>query len=269
MLVKLYTLISLLLDCAFCLIFDVFKSPFCLLIVLGLFTGFYLGIIIIHLIIVAILTLLVNKNKPCEKPSALYRWFIDYTLEMFLYFARVNLQISGLDKIPEDKRFLMVSNHLSNLDPLVSIVAFMKFGIIYVSKPENFKLPFVGQFIHKSGFLAIDRENPRNAMRTIHKATDYVKDDIASVCIYPEGTRSKTGELLEFKDGVFYVCKKALCPVVVVTVKNTQKIAKNSPFKKTDVIINVVDVIYPEAFEESSTHELSESVRAMMIDDLK
>ena len=186
-----------------------------------------------------------------------------------MFFARVNLEINGIDKIPEDKRFLMVSNHLSNFDPLVSIVAFKKFGIIFVSKPENFKLPFVSQFIHKSGFLAIDRENPRNAMKTIHKATDYVKEDIGSVCIYPEGTRSKSGELLEFKDGVFYVCKKALCPVVVTTVKNTQKIAKNSPFKKTNVIINVLDVIYPESFAECSTHELSERVRDMMKEDLE
>ena len=234
-----------------------------------LIPAFFIGFIILHLLFVSIVAIFIDIKKPVENPNRFFRWWVDHTMVLLLSLMRVKLNVSGIEKIPTDRRFLMVSNHRSGFDPIVSIVAFMKFGIIYISKPENFKIPVAAQFIHKSGFLAIDRENARNAMKTIHKATDYVKEDKASVCIYPEGTRSKNGELLEFKDGVFYVCKKAPCPVVAITVQNTENVLKNFPFKKTEININVLTVLEPDCFADKSTHELSEEVRSLMQESLK
>ena len=257
------------------LLFDVLISVFTVdswldfWIPIVLIPALFIGLALLHALIIVIAALFVNIKKPVEKPSKFYRWWVDNTLEFVFLILRVKINVSGIEKIPTDKRFLMVSNHLSAFDPMVSIVAFLKFGIIYISKPENFKIPIVAQFIHKSGFLAIDRENARNAMKTIHKATDYVKEDEASVCIYPEGTRSRNGEMLEFKDGVFYVCKKAPCPLVAITVQNTEKIPMNMFLKPTTVYINVVTVMNPEEFSEKSTHELSEEVRSLMLESLK
>ncbi len=264
MLVKLFSIISLIADFCICYfgslvtnILDFWKP-------VVLFFVAFIAVIVLHLVIICILALFVNVKKPVQKPSFLYRWYIDKTLELLLFVLRVKVKVDGIEKMPTDKKFLFVSNHLSGFDPITAIVGLMKFNIVFVAKPEIFKLPIVVNFIHKSGFLAIDRENARKAMKTIHKATDYVKSGVASVGIYPEGTRSKTGELLEFKDGVFYVCKKAECPLVVATVENTEKIFKNFPFKSTTVNININEVIEPESFEDKSTHELSEEVRVIM-----
>lgn len=269
MLAKLYGFMSLIADVILCVFVIKLDSVLQFWIPIVLFVGLFAGFIVLHLLFVATVALFVDMKKPCDKPGRFYRFWVDYTMELLLFLSRVRVKVNGAEKIPTDKRFLMVSNHLSNLDPIVYIVAFKTYGMLFVSKPENFKIPVAGQFIHKSGFLPIDRENARNAMKTIHKATDYVKDDVGSVCIYPEGTRSKTGELLEFKDGVFYVCKKAPCPVVVTTVKNTEKIVKNFPFKRTTVVVDVIDVINPEEFTERSTHELSENIRNMMAEKLQ
>lgn len=83
--------------------------------------------------------------------------------------------------------------------------------------------------------------------------------------IYPEGTRSRSAELLEFKDGVFYIAKKAPCPIVVITVENTEKIVKNFPFRGTTVKMDVLDVITPDSFADETTHTISDNVRQMML----
>lgn len=233
-----------------------------------LFMAFFIGLSLLHLTVTFIMSLFIKLDKPCDVPDKFCRFWVFGTVGFVLDLARVRITVNGAEKLPHDRRFLLVSNHRSNLDPMIGIVKFYKNEIAYVAKPEVLKFPIVGPFIHKCCFLPIDRENARNAMRTIHRATDFVKNDITSIGIYPEGTRSKTGELLEFKDGVFYIAKKAPCPVAVITVKGTENLSKNLPFKSTKVLINVLGVIEPEEFADLSTHELGEKVREMMLADL-
>ncbi len=266
---KLYICLSLIIDALLCVFGGLVNSWTDCWIPLVLIPAVFIAFIIVHLLFVATVSLFVDIKKPVDKPNPFFRWWIDNTLVLLVTLMRVKVEVTGIEKLPKDKRFLLVSNHLSGFDPITAIVAFAKYGIIYISKPENFKLPVVAQFIHKSGFLAIDRENARNAMKTIHKATDFVKNDLASVCVYPEGTRSRNGELLEFKDGVFYICKKAPCPLAVMTVKNSDKVLKNFPFKSTTVYIDVLKVYDVEEFANKSTHELSEEARQLMIENFK
>lgn len=233
-----------------------------------MFVGIFLGLLAFHMIALLIMSFFIDKNKPCEKPNRFCKFMVDHTVEAVLTVARVKVVVSGIEKIPTDRRFLLVSNHRSNLDPMICLVKFMNYGLAFVSKPENFKIVIAGAFTHKCCYLPIDRENARNAMKTLHKATDFVKNDICSVGIYPEGTRSKTGEMLEFKDGVFYIAKKAACPIVVVTVENTEKIAKNFPFKRTVVKLDVLDCIEPESFADKTTHAISDEVKAKMLENL-
>ena len=268
MLIKIFAVLAVLTEtlmCLFCDILDGWKD-FWIPIVMAL--GIFIGIIVVYILFLLVFSLFLNKNKPCDKPSKFCKFLVDHTVDSALKVLRVKVEVNGIEKIPTDRRFLLVSNHRSGLDPFVCVSQFMEYNIAYVSKPENFKIPIVGQFCNQCCYMTIDRENARNAMKTLHRATNLVKDDIVSVGIYPEGTRSKTGELLEFKDGVFYVAKKAPCPVVVITVQNTENILKNFPFKGTKVKLDVLTVLEPESFETKSTHEISEEVRQMMYENL-
>lgn len=268
MFIKLFAVLAVLIEtllCLFCNILDGWKD-FWIPIVMAL--GLFVGIIVLYVLFLVVVSLFLNKNKPCDRPSMFCKFFVDHTVDSALKFLRVKVELKGIEKIPTDRRFLLVSNHRSGLDPFVCISQLMEYNVAFVSKPENFKLPIVGRFVSRCCYMTIDRENARNAMKTLHKATDYVKNDTVSVGIYPEGTRSKSGELLEFKDGVFYVAKKAPCPVVVITVQNTENILKNFPFKGTRVKLDVLSVLYPEDFETKSTHEISDEVRQMMYENL-
>lgn len=268
MFVKIYALVAAVADAVICIAGAV-RDVSDIWIPIVLLPAFFLGLVAVHMALTFIASLFIKTEKPCEKPNKFCRFWVYGTVELMLNLARVHVSVNGMDKLPQGKRFLIVSNHLSNLDPMIGIIKFYKNEVAYVAKPEILKTPIAGPFIHKCCFLAIDRENPRNAMRTIHKATDFVKNDITSIGIYPEGTRSKTGELLEFKDGVFYIAKKAPCPIVVMTVKGTENFSKNFPFKGTKVKMDILGVIEPDEFAELSTHELGDKVRSMMLDNLK
>ena len=109
--------------------------------------------------------------------------------------------------------------------------------------------------------MPIDRENPRNAIVTINRAAKLLKKQEVSVGIYPEGTRSKSGELLPFHNGVFKIAQKANAPIAVLSVNGTERIAKNIPFRKTDVYLDVLEVIPAEDVAATKTEILGQRVR--------
>lgn len=172
-----------------------------------------------------------------------------------------------MERVPQNTRFLLVSNHRSNYDPIVTWHVFRNYDLAFVSKPENFKIPMFGRIIRKCCFLPIDRENPRNAILTINKAAELIKADAVSVGIYPEGTRSREENMLPFHNGVFKIAPKAEVPIVVITVTGTDRISKRL-FRGADVQVNILDVIPAEKVKAMKTAEIGELVRLMMNHDL-
>ena len=139
---------------------------------------------------------------------------------------------------------------------------------VEISKPENFSLPIAGPYIHGMCHLSLDRENNRNALKTIIKEIKLIETDQFSVGVCPEGTRNKKEGLLPFKSGCFKIALKAKCPLVICTMKNTDKVFKNFPFKKTIIEMDIVDVIQYEDFKDLNTHELALLARRKMVENL-
>ncbi len=132
-------------------------------------------------------------------------------MEFITDLARVNLKTTGLDLIPKNQKFLLVYNHTSKFDPIIQSFVLRKEDLIHVSKPENFKIPIAGNVIYRDCFIAINRENNREAIKTINKAITFIKDNKFCVGISPEGTRNKgdVTKLLPFRNGCFHIALKA------------------------------------------------------------
>lgn len=174
---------------------------------------------------------------------------------------RIRVHVSGIEKIPKDTKVLFVSNHRSNFDPIITWYILKKWKIAFVSKPSNFKIPFFGRIIRKCCFMPIDRENPRNAIVTINKAAKLLKKQEVSIGIYPEGTRSKNGQLLPFHNGVFKIAQKAEAAIVVLCVTGTEKISKRTPFRRTDVYLDVLEVFSAQGIKETKTEMIGTAIR--------
>lgn len=177
---------------------------------------------------------------------------------------RIRVHVSGIEKIPKDTKVLFVSNHRSNFDPIITWYILKKWKIAFVSKPSNFKIPFFGRIIRKCCFMPIDRENPRNAIVTINKAAKLLKKQEVSIGIYPEGTRSKNGQLLPFHNGVFKIAQKAEAAMVVLCVTGTEKISKQTPFRRTDVYLDVLEVFSAQGIKETKTEMIGTAVRRLI-----
>lgn len=223
-----------------------------------LFVGIFLAANIVYLMGIFIASLCLSKKAPERKWSA-GMFMIYLTMDWLLTFLRVKIKVTGEEILP-DEPVVLVSNHISDFDPM-AVLAVLRREMIYISKESNFKIPIVGRFIHRSGFMAIDRENPMRAMRTLKRASEFMKANQVDVGIYPEGTRSKTGELLEFKAGAFLLAKRANAPVVIMTTKGTDQIAKNFIRRRTNVELDFLEVIDAETVKTKSMDEISVYVR--------
>lgn len=172
--------------------------------------------------------------------------------------------MTGRDQIPAGEKLLFVGNHISNYDPILTWHVFRQFQIAFISKPENFKIPFFGPYIHRCRFLKIDRQDPRKAIVTIRKAAQMLSCEGYAIGVYPEGTRSKDGKLLPFHNGVFKIAQRAGASVVVLAIAGTEQIYRNTPFRATDVSLDVRTVIPAEKVQSMKTEEIGSAVRVLL-----
>lgn len=211
----------------------------------------------------------VPEDKFNEKYGRKTRFIMDEYLKFMCFLFRIKIICSGKELIPDDSRFLIVSNHVSNFDPIVSNAIFKGKEISWVAKKSLFKVPIAKAFMYKCNFLCMDREDIRQSLRVINKAAEYIKNDIVSIGIYPEGTRNKTDELmLPFKPGALKIAQKARVPIVVMTVANTEKVVKRFPLRSTKVYIDVIKIYSAEEVAERKTNDISEEVEKLMLDHL-
>lgn len=217
-----------------------------------------LALFILYCLLIIVSSLFIDTKKDYRKNSGYFRFLLDSATWLMVVLLRIHVHTSGLEKLPEG-RFLFVSNHRSNFDPILSWYVLKKQKLAYISKDGNFKIPFFGKIIRRCCFMNIDRKSAKEAMVTVNKAADLMKSDEVSVGVYPEGTRNKTGErvLLPFHSGIYMIAKKAGVPVVVASVKGTEKIHRNFPKRSSDVYIDIIDVIDAEYIKTHKCDDIS------------
>lgn len=217
-----------------------------------------------YLVFLLICSLMVDPKKEYTRQSRFYRFLLNSATAAALKIMRIRVHVTGMEKLPKDQKLLFVGNHMSNFDPIITWYIFRKWQIGFISKPSNFKIPFFGRIIRKCCFLPIDREDPRKAITTINQAAKLLKSQEVSIGVYPEGTRSRTGRLLPFHNGVFKIAQKAEVPVAVVCIRQTNQIYKNFPWHHTDVCLDVLEVIPAENVKNAGSQMLGVAVEHLL-----
>lgn len=242
---------------------DIWISALFFPLILAVLLGLHLGLFILY-------SLIVDKKKEITNIHNSHRRFLLVTLHLFFQLIRVKINVKGLEKIPDDGKYLFVGNHISSYDPLITLWTLRKKNLAFVSKKENLAIKFAGAYIHKAGCLGLDRENNREAVKTINKAAQNITDGVCAMGIYPEGWVNKTGEgLLPYRNGSFKIAKKAKVPIVVAAIANTRQIDKNIIFRRTDINLNIVEVIPYEKIADLKTNEIGEMVYEIMYNALE
>lgn len=232
-----------------------------------LFIGLYIAFAVLFFVFAYIFGLLTsNKKKEYNKVSKFHGFLFDHTLDFLFKAGRAKIHMIGTEKLPNEGA-LYVYNHRSRFDALSISVKVKGRRMIQISKPENQDIPIAGEYMHRVCYLTIDRDNPRNAIKTINRAAEFIKEKDYNVGVAPEGTRNKTDEpLLPFRDGCLKVALKAEAPIVICKMYNMEKICKNFPFKRTDVYVYFLDVLKYEDIKDMKTVEISEIIRTKMLE---
>lgn len=221
----------------------------------------YILIFFVYIIILFIVSLFVNKKKDVNRPHKIWYFWVRQTVRQIFLLSNTKVKIIGKEKLDKKKKYLVISNHISNFDPMCAIGYLKLDPLICITKKENLKIPICGSFIHKAGFIDLDREDNHSAVYSIRKAVEFMDKYSCSIFVCPEGTRSKTKELLPFHAGTFKIATKADVDIVVCYVENTDQIVHRFPFKRTRVTMKVVDILKKEDIQAMRTMEIAELSR--------
>ena len=231
--------------------------------------GFVLVGVLLVFLYVLILCKRVNMDTEEDGDDSYYRHVAELLVESVVPMVRISVTSKGLNQVPQVGRFMLVCNHVSNLDPAPILHALPGRQLAFVAKKEVRDMFVVGPMLKKIQGQFINRENDREALKTIINCIRILKEDKGSIAVFPEGGIHEDLKFHRFRPGVFKIAQKAQVPIVVCTLKNTRDLIPNLlHLKRSDVQFSVLAVIEPEEFAGVTTTELADRVYQMMAEDL-
>ncbi len=169
---------------------------------------------------------------------------------LILWESGVRLTLIGFEHVPKDETVLYVGNHCSYFDVLLTYCRCP--GLTgYVAKDSMEKIPLLSTWMKRLYCLFLNRTDLRAGLKTILAGIDQMKRGI-SMCIFPEGTRSKTGEMLPFKEGSLKMAEKTGCAIIPMAITNSAEIFENHfpKIRPAHVILEYGKPIYPNALSK-------------------
>ncbi len=175
-----------------------------------------------------------------------------------------SISISGNENIDANDTYIIVSNHQSLVDILVAFTLFTHFK--WVSKAELFNIPLIGWNMSLNQYVKLRRGNNKS-VKTMYKACAKHLERGSSVYLFPEGTRSESGQMRKFKEGAFVLAKRLQKPILPVVINGSRTALPKNSFNfhgKTHIEVTVLPPIPPESFGEDSAKELAMKVQHLI-----
>lgn len=196
-----------------------------------------------------------NKNLSDYQSLRLVQWAFNVILKI----SGVEVTVIGEENVP-DEPVLFIGNHRSYFDILLTYSRCKRLTG-YVAKKEMLRYPLLRDWMKRLYCLFLDRENPKEGLKTILQAIDYEKNGI-SICIFPEGTRNDGEELsmLPFHNGSFKIAEKSGCAIVPMSLNNTVSIFEaHLPFiRKTHIVLEYGKPIYMKDMDKETKKHIGE-----------
>lgn len=152
--------------------------------------------------------------------SLMYAWGMSIT-RLGLHVMKLRAKLHGLENIDRSGQYIFLSNHLSNLDPLMLLPEIPVRIAVFIKRPLM-KIPILGYCMGLAGFIPVDRHGDVEAARASVRRAKQVLESGVSVVSFVEGTRSPDGRLLPFKKGPFYLAMESQMPIIPVSIYGTE-----------------------------------------------
>lgn len=229
-------------------------------IIAALWTTFFLLLSIPVLLV----ELVIGIFAPIKRAHSSQK-IICFAFKVLVKIAGTNLIIKGLDNIPKDTPCLLVPNHRSIFDIIITYPLY-EMPVSFVAKRETKKIPVFSFWMALMNCQFLDRKDLRKGLKVILKCVDLVKKG-SSICIFPEGTRNKgTDPLQPFHNGSLKISEKSGCPIVPVVINNSEMIFENQfpKIKKATVIVEYLPAITVSDLSKPKFKETIEKLPSLM-----
>ncbi|MCY7362135.1 MAG: 1-acyl-sn-glycerol-3-phosphate acyltransferase [Ignavibacteria bacterium] len=218
------------------------------------FKAFFISI---HCVIIAILTIIVS---PIDRKGKITHYLSKLFGGGILFIAGVKVQTIGKELLDENENYIFISNHLSFFDIPILMKAIPN-NVRFIYKDSLTNTPVLGWGMYLGGYIPINRENVRDAMKSLKKAAGRILNGI-SVVIFPEGTRSNDGSLGEFKRGMFVMADEAKVPLVPVTIIGSDEIL---PRNKFQIKSGTVKVVFDKPIDYKKDKNFLEEIKNVIL----
>lgn len=236
--------------------------------VLWILLAFIISFLIVCLAFMIILIIFVFTT---EKVSPKAKWkhrFVKVASEyMFRFFYRVRLIATGKENLPKDDNFVMYSNHIEYTDPIYIVQVYKKNPMAFVAKDPLFKIFGLKNLMLGMGCIPISKYADKSALKTILQAIKQVKEG-QPMGVFPEGKRTYSNDLIEFKPGAFKVAQKAKADISPVCLYNMHALSGRRGLLPTKVYLHVLPIIKYEDYKDLDSVAISKKVYEMINDQL-
>jgi 1-acyl-sn-glycerol-3-phosphate acyltransferase len=198
------------------------------------------------------------------------RWLTTYTSYWGAHYLAwapfASIRVEGLEHANPERPCVYVVNHQSMVDILAVFATHLPY--LWVSKVENFYAPFLGWNMWLNGYVPLKRGFLPSILRMVRSCLRKL-DQGHSLCVFPEGTRSPDGNLIDFYRGAFWVATKRGVPIVPIIVEGTGAVLrkKSLQIRPQQTLVRVLPAIEP-AQAGFDDRKLKDLVRARMAEEL-
>ncbi len=177
----------------------------------------------------------------------------------------IRLDASGIERIDKRASYVFMANHLSLIDGPLLFMLIPQFVRVLLKK-EAFRIPVIGLAMRQVGFVSVDRKGLKGGKKSIDKATRLIKEKGFSFLIFPEGTRSRDGNLQPFKRGGFFLALNSQVPIFPVSIKGSYALLPKGSFfaKKGKVEVKFHSPVSVKEFNQNSIGQLMAKVRSVI-----
>jgi len=182
---------------------------------------------------------------------------------VILAISMVRVKAKGLENVL-DEPAIYASNHASQLD-IPIICTRINRPMFFIGKVELKKIPILSQYMKIVGMIFVDRKNRERAMASMRTAIQDIQGG-KSIAAFPEGTRTKTGELLPFKKGIFTIAKEGRIPIVPIAVIGSAKALASGSFfmRPATVQLRILPALKSDEFFNMSIEEMANHTRSLI-----
>ena len=209
-----------------------------------------------------VLSLIVIAAALLRHRGRLYDWVARTWSKWAVWASGSTIEVEGLEHFRQDRPQIIVSNHQSWFD-VFALAAIIPKRYRFIAKEELRRIPLFGLAWESAGHISVNRQDRSRAIQALDNAAALMRDDHTAVVIFPEGTRSPTGELLPFKKGAFMMALRTGIEIVPVACLGTRAILRKGDWRVRPgrIIVRFGPPIDSSHFDEEHREQLLRTVR--------